>query len=96
MKAERSGADYLVDKALRVTGESKLVRFKLQAADLDTGEVAAYACVDFGQTHVIDNKGRDVTPVKRIDQQTSLAKFIWSGKRLALSENSAWSGQSLC
>jgi hypothetical protein len=93
---ERAGAKYLKDHRLRVVGNTELLRFRLQSADVLTGAVSAYACVDFRKARVLDKAGKDVTPIGRTDRQTSIARFVWQDGGLVVSENKAWSGQSIC
>jgi hypothetical protein len=96
LKEENQGARYLKDGNLRIVGVTKLLRFKIQTADLQSGSISAYACVDFGGARVVNQKGEDVTPSGRVDKQTSLARFDWVGNGLVVDENAAWSGESIC
>jgi hypothetical protein len=95
-RVERDGFLRLKQKGIRVAGESVLVKFVLQSADLSTGSVSAYACVDLKKARVLNNAGEDVTPAGRVDRQTSIARFRWSGGKLVLNEDGSWSGESIC
>lgn len=96
LQAEVETAAYLKQHALRSVGPTVLVKFKLQEADLATGEVKAYACTDLSAVRVIDKAGADVTPKNRPDRQTSVPNFSWHIDRLLLAGDESWSGESIC
>lgn len=81
---------------LRTRGTAKLRALKLQRANLSSGALTAYACVDLSGVTVLDESGDDVTPKDRVDQQTGLATFTFESGRLLLARNGTWSGVSIC
>ena len=85
----------LTKRHLRAVGPSRLKAFRLQSADLRTGNVKAYACVDFSEVRVLSGR-KDVTPQDRLPRQTSLAEFERRENRLVLKLNGKWPGQSIC
>jgi hypothetical protein len=93
---ELAGAKALATRHVVAKGPTKLIRFRLQRADLESGALTAYACVDLSKVRVLDARGTDVTPPGRPDRQTSLVKFDWFESHLAIARNGTWSGQSIC
>ena len=96
LQAEKADAAVLVSKDLRTVGPTSLRAFKLQRADLKTGVVIAYACVDLAKVKVIDASGKDITPKSRPTRQTSLPSFVSRDGELLLDINGTWSGKSVC
>jgi hypothetical protein len=93
---ERRGAEVLQQKKLVSTGATRLTAFEVQSADLQSGAVRAYACIDLKDVRVRTASGRDVTPAKRPRKQMVQPTFVWAAGRLMLKENGTWSGSSIC
>lgn len=93
---EAEGAQYLRDRHLEVSGATKLLKFEVQKADLRSGAVSAYVCLDFSQNRVLNQAGDDLTPSSRKDKQTSFVRFVWSNNVMKIRENGAWPGESIC
>jgi hypothetical protein len=93
---EVAGAKALESKGLKTKGATRLLKFELQSADLRTGSLRAYACVDLSAVHVFDADGTEVTPASRPRRQTSVVGFEWSRDHLVVSKNGTWSGPSIC
>lgn len=89
-------ASYLQSHSLRAVGSTKLLKFTLQKADLRSGTVSAYACVDLSEVRVLNKAGIDVTPANRPDRQTSVPRFEWQSNRFVLEEDGTWPGKSIC
>ncbi|WP_133767491.1 hypothetical protein [Amnibacterium kyonggiense] len=96
LDAERKGAEELRRSKVRTFGMTELRKFQLQRADLKSGRVEAYACIDLSDVKVEDEDGKDVTPASRPSLQTLKPTFVWSGGHLLLEENGTWSGSSIC
>jgi hypothetical protein len=93
---ERRGVEVLRARNLVTTGATRLTAFKLQSADLRSGSVAAYACIDLEKVRVRTAAGRDVTPAKRVNKQIVRPLFVWDSGRLLLKENGSWVGEPVC
>ena len=92
---ESRSYERLLKRNLVPTGASRLTRFELQRANLSTGAVAAYVCVDVGDVRILKDS-KDVTPDKRVTRSTFVASFLWVQNRLLLDKNELWSGESIC
>ncbi len=93
---ETASSDRQRARGLRTDGPTKLLTFRLQRANLATGDITAYACIDVAQVRVLDQQGRNVTPKKRADRLTFQPSFQWQDDQLILRENSTWSGAPIC
>jgi hypothetical protein len=96
LREEKAGAKLLQTKKLVSTGATELTGFKLQRANLATGEVAAYACIDLSNVRVMTSAGKDVTPKGRPARQTVRPTFVWKLGRLMVEANGTWSGSTVC
>ncbi len=93
---EVAGFKALAKQEWRLTGHTTVGPVRIRSADLNTGLVTAYVCVDNSHSKIIDSDGRDVTPKDRPASQTTLARLVWRSGDLLIDENGPWSGQSIC
>lgn len=93
---EQESVAAIAAQGLRTVGSPTLVAFREQAVTLSSGDVSAYACVDFSKVHVENKAGKDVTPSARTPEQTSNPTFTIEDGRLLLAEDKTWSGESVC
>lgn len=95
-KRELDSISRFKQKHLRLVGHIGVLKFTAQSVDLMSGSVSAYACLDLKSSRVLDMSNTDITPKDRPDQYTAITRFVWQGDRMLLTEDNAWSGDSIC
>ena len=83
---------------LHLVGDLAFDSFSLQSANLESGDVVAYVCLDVTDTDVIDAAGASVVPSERPNRyplQVSLFHDS-SSKRLFVEKSDSWSGSNFC
>ena len=83
---------------LHLIGDLSFDSLSIQSADLESGEVVAYVCLDVSGTDVVDATGLTVVPPGRPDRypvQISLLRDSASD-RLRVEKSDSWSGSNFC
>jgi hypothetical protein len=79
-------------------GQLKFDSFELQSADLSTGTLSAYVCLDVSATDVLDTSGTSVVPEDRRERIPLELGFLFEdeGNRLLLERTRTWDGENFC
>ncbi|MBG6213776.1 hypothetical protein IWX77_001712 [Cryobacterium sp. CAN_C2] len=83
---------------LHLVGDLAFDSLTIQSADLESGAVVAYVCLDVSDTDVVDGTGLTVVPPGRPDRyplQVSLIRGSTSD-RLLVEKSDSWSGSNFC
>ncbi|SDN00741.1 hypothetical protein SAMN05216368_103189 [Cryobacterium flavum] len=83
---------------LHLIGNLAFDSLSIQSADLESGEVVAYVCLDVSGTDVVDATGLTVVPPGRPGRypiQVSLLRDSASD-RLLVEKSDSWSGSNFC
>ncbi|TFB69613.1 hypothetical protein E3O06_14880 [Cryobacterium glaciale] len=83
---------------LRLVGDLAFDSLTLQSANLESGALVAYVCLDVTKTDVLDVEGASVIPVGRPNRyplQVSLLHDSFSN-RLFVEKSDSWSGSNFC
>ena len=87
----------LTDK-IHLVGDLAFDSFALQRADLSSGDIIAYVCLDVSHTDVVNIAGASVIPPgrpARYPLQVSLLQDS-SANRLFVEKSDSWSGSNFC
>ena len=70
----------------------------LQSADLASGMLSAYVCLDVSESDVIDRSGVSVVAVDRVERLPLEIGFIFesANQRLLLERTRSWDGENFC
>ena len=88
-----------LSKAERVgVGDVKFDSLTIQSAELNSGSVTAYVCLDVSETDVIDNAGTSVLPPDRVDRLPLEVSFTADkdANVLLLERTRSWGGSNFC
>ena len=83
---------------LRLVGDLAFDSLAIQSANLESGAVTAYVCLDVVNTDVVDGNGLTVVPPGRPDRYPLQISFIRdpSSDRLLVEKSDSWSGSNFC
>jgi hypothetical protein len=98
LDVELTSMKSLADGGLRGVGALAFDSARLQQADLNTGEVSVYLCLDVSSTSVVDASGADHTPTSRPLRLPLNINFIrkHGTQSLIINRSDSWSGQNFC
>jgi hypothetical protein len=82
--------------SLTSVGEITTYAVRLQDADLQTGEVSVYLCLDLSKSRLTNAAGEDVTPSTRIDQQPFVVSFLHKSGKLLVDSHQSWQKDNFC
>jgi hypothetical protein len=98
LEYEVASLQSLADKGVRGVGEFSFDTLTLQSANLDSGAVTIYLCLDVSNTDIVDSSGNSTTskdrPV-RYPLQVSFAMDA-STRRLLVENSESWLGTNFC
>ncbi|MBX0300111.1 hypothetical protein K2F54_08980 [Cryobacterium sp. 1639] len=79
-------------------GELKFDTFTIQSAELSSGSVSAYVCLDVSATDVVDATGTSVLTGDRRERLPLEIAFIYDdeSRQLLLERTRTWDGESFC
>lgn len=79
-------------------GVLKFDTLTLQSADLASGTLSAYVCLDVSESDVIDRSGVSVVSVDRVERLPLEVGFIFesASQRLLLERTRSWDGENFC
>jgi hypothetical protein len=82
----------------RIVGSSSISSETLADADLHSGDVQLYACLDISETRVFDSAGTDITPPGRASRFPMIVALILGEElsHLVVSEEEVWDGSDFC
>jgi len=88
----------LADKGVHGVGEFTFDRMKLQSADLKSGSVEIYVCLDVSGTDVVDSAGISTTSPDRPVRYPLQVSFRMdaSDRRLLVENSKSWLGTNFC
>jgi hypothetical protein len=88
----------LSEQGLRGIGDLAFDTMSLQSADLDSGHVNAYVCLDVSATDVINSSGVSVVPTDRPIRYPMQIGFSLSATshRLLVDTSEQWLGSNFC
>jgi hypothetical protein len=98
LEAEIASFESLSKSGLRGTGSLAFDRLTVQSAELETGGVEAYLCLDVSGTDVIDTSGASTVPPDRplrLPLQVSFAPGS-DGPLLLIERSESWRGENFC
>jgi hypothetical protein len=98
LESELSTYGRMAAEGLRLVGNLAFDSFSLQSADLASGEVVAYVCLDVTETDVINRSGATVVPEGRSNRYPLQVSFVHksSTNRLLVEKSDSWSGSNFC
>ncbi|MCI4658699.1 hypothetical protein [Cryobacterium zhongshanensis] len=88
----------LADKGVHGVGEFTFDRLRLQSADLNSGSVEIYVCLDVSGTDVVDSSGISTTSPDRPVRYPLQVSFRMndSGQHLLVENSESWLGTNFC
>ena len=98
LESELATYERMSTDKIHLVGDLAFDSFTLQSADLSSGDVIAYVCLDVAQTDVIDAAGASVIPAGRPDRYPLQVSLLHdsSANRLFVEKSDSWSGSNFC
>ena len=98
LESELATYERMLTDKIHLVGDLAFDSFTLQSADLSSGDVIAYVCLDVSQTDVIDAAGASVVPAGRPDRYPLQVALLHdsSANRLFVEKSDSWSGSNFC
>jgi len=98
LQSELGAYGRMSKSGLHLVGDLAFDSFTLQSADLSSGDVTAYVCLDVTQTDVVDATGASVIPSGRPDRYPLQVSLLHdsSSNRLFVEKSDSWSGSNFC
>ena len=79
-------------------GVLKFDTLTIQSADLESGALSAYVCLDVSESDVVDSAGVSVVAVDRMERLPLEIGFVFelATRRLLLERTRSWDGENFC
>jgi len=98
LESETASFVDMASKGLRGVGELAFDSLTVQSADLSTGMIQAYLCLDVSKTDVVDANGESSIPADRATRFPLHVNFVLdtAAQKLIVDTSESWSGKNFC
>jgi len=98
LDTETSSLEEMLNAGTVGVGELTFDSLKIQTAELSTGRLSAYVCLDVSGSDVVDGSGASVVSSDRVNRLPLEIGFVFDpeNRRLLLERTRTWSGEDFC
>ncbi|TFC56061.1 MULTISPECIES: hypothetical protein [unclassified Cryobacterium] len=98
LETEIHALEGMLEAGTAGVGVLKFDTLTMQSADLATGELSAYVCLDVSESDVVDSAGVSVVSVDRVERLPLEIGFVFepATQRLLLERTRSWDGENFC